>query len=139
MTDLAEAPLRPMKSQSFLSNHFRERGLRWDSRRPLVQGLVRRLQSPRAKSQVRAEKSPHLESRNPMSHRDIIRAWKDAEFRSSLSEAERAMLPSHPAGSIELADPELDRTVGRASGLRVKSTLKAGSQGVKCVSIAPTH
>src|SRR5579862_9183300 len=65
--------------------------------------------------------------RKHMSHRDIIRAWKDAEFRSSLSEAERAMLPSHPAGSIELADPELDRTMGRASGLRVKSTLKAGS------------
>jgi mersacidin/lichenicidin family type 2 lantibiotic len=74
-----------------------------------------------------------------MSHRDIIRAWKDAEFRSSLSEAERAMLPSHPAGSIELADPELERTSARASGLRVKSTLKAGSQGVKCTSIAPTH
>jgi mersacidin/lichenicidin family type 2 lantibiotic len=61
-----------------------------------------------------------------MSHRDIIRAWKDAEFRSSLSEAERAMLPAHPAGSIELDDPELDRTVGRVSGLRVKSTLRAG-------------
>jgi mersacidin/lichenicidin family type 2 lantibiotic len=74
-----------------------------------------------------------------MSHRDIIRAWKDAEFRSSLSETERAMLPSHPAGSIELADPGLDRTSARASGLRVKSTLKAGSQGAKCVSILPTH
>ena len=61
-----------------------------------------------------------------MSHRDIIRAWKDAEFRSSLSEVERAKLPSHPSGSIELADPELDRTVGRFSGLRVKSTLRAG-------------
>jgi mersacidin/lichenicidin family type 2 lantibiotic len=74
------------------------------------------------------KRSPNLEKeKNTMSHRDIIRAWKDAEFRSNLSQAERAMLPSHPAGSIELADPELDRTVGRASGLRVKSTLKAGS------------
>jgi mersacidin/lichenicidin family type 2 lantibiotic len=62
-----------------------------------------------------------------MSHRDIIRAWKDAEFRSSLSEAELAMLPSHPAGSIELADPGLDRTAARANGLRVRSALKAGS------------
>jgi mersacidin/lichenicidin family type 2 lantibiotic len=71
-----------------------------------------------------------------MSHRDIIRAWKDAEFRSSLSEAERAMLPSNPAGSIELADPELERTSARASGLRVKSTLKAGSGLPMCTSLA---
>jgi mersacidin/lichenicidin family type 2 lantibiotic len=69
-----------------------------------------------------------------MSHRDIIRAWKDAEFRSSLSEAERAMLPSHPAGSIELADPELERSMARASGLRVKSTLKAGSGSPMCLT-----
>jgi mersacidin/lichenicidin family type 2 lantibiotic len=71
-----------------------------------------------------------------MSHRDIIRAWKDAEFRSSLSEAERAMLPSHPAGSIELADPGLDRSAGRASGLRVKSTLKAGTTFPGCNTVA---
>jgi mersacidin/lichenicidin family type 2 lantibiotic len=71
-----------------------------------------------------------------MSHRDIIRAWKDAEFRSSLSDAEGAMLPSHPAGSIELADPELERTSARASGLRVKSTLKAGSTMTPCATHA---
>ena len=70
-----------------------------------------------------------------MSHRDIIRAWKDAEFRSSLSEAERAMLPSHPAGSIELADPELERTSARASGLRVKSALKAGTTFPGCNTV----
>jgi mersacidin/lichenicidin family type 2 lantibiotic len=67
-----------------------------------------------------------------MSHRDIIRAWKDAEFRSNLSEAQRAMLPSHPAGSIELGDPSLERTSARASGLRVKSTLKAGTTFPGC-------
>jgi mersacidin/lichenicidin family type 2 lantibiotic len=62
-----------------------------------------------------------------MSHRDIIRAWKDSEFRSSLSDAERAMLPANPAGSIELADSELDRTMARASGLRVRTHLKGGT------------
>jgi mersacidin/lichenicidin family type 2 lantibiotic len=72
-----------------------------------------------------------------MSHRDIIRAWKDAEFRSSLSEAERAMLPANPAGAIELADSELDRTMARASGLRVKSTIKAGSGMPGCNTSAP--
>ena len=60
-----------------------------------------------------------------MSHRDIIRAWKDADFRSSLSDSARALLPAHPAGLIELADPELNGATA-ARGLRVKSTLRAG-------------
>jgi mersacidin/lichenicidin family type 2 lantibiotic len=46
-----------------------------------------------------------------MSRQDIIRAWKDEEYRESLSEAERARLPEHPAGLIELADAELGATL----------------------------
>jgi mersacidin/lichenicidin family type 2 lantibiotic len=38
-----------------------------------------------------------------MSTAEIVRAWKDPEFRSTLSEK-----PAHPAGEIELADPSLD-------------------------------
>ena len=33
-----------------------------------------------------------------MSQQDIIRAWRDAEYRNSLSEADQALLPPHPAG-----------------------------------------
>lgn len=47
-----------------------------------------------------------------MSHEDIIRAWKDEEYRMSLSEAERACLPAHPAGLIELSDTDLDLVTG---------------------------
>lgn len=47
-----------------------------------------------------------------MSYQTIIRAWKDEEFRLSLSETELAQLPAHPAGVIELADWELDAVVG---------------------------
>ena len=47
-----------------------------------------------------------------MSNLDVIRAWKDAEYRNSLSEAERAQLPLHPAGLIELSDVELDAAAG---------------------------
>lgn len=61
-----------------------------------------------------------------MSHQDIIRAWKSAEFRSSLSEAQRATLPANPAGSVEFADSALDRSFSATSGLRVRSTLRAG-------------
>ena len=31
----------------------------------------------------------------------IIRAWKDESFRRSLSDAELAQLPAHPAGRIK--------------------------------------
>jgi len=47
-----------------------------------------------------------------MSHIDIVRAWKDPEYRKSLSEAERAKLPDNPAGLIELKDAELDAISG---------------------------
>jgi mersacidin/lichenicidin family type 2 lantibiotic len=47
-----------------------------------------------------------------MSHQDIIRAWKDEEYRNSLSESERAQLPENPAGLIELADSELEAVAG---------------------------
>ncbi len=33
-----------------------------------------------------------------MSQSDIIRAWRDTEYRLSLSEAEQSLLPPHPAG-----------------------------------------
>jgi mersacidin/lichenicidin family type 2 lantibiotic len=42
-----------------------------------------------------------------MSNRNIIRAWKDEEYRLSLSDAERAQLPAHPAGMIEVTDADL--------------------------------
>jgi len=47
-----------------------------------------------------------------MSYRKTIRAWKDEDFRLSLSEAERALLPAHPAGLIELSDTELEAAAG---------------------------
>jgi mersacidin/lichenicidin family type 2 lantibiotic len=47
-----------------------------------------------------------------MTHLNIIRAWKDAEYRLSLSDAERALMPAHPAGVIELAETELAEVGG---------------------------
>ena len=47
-----------------------------------------------------------------MSDHDIVRAWKDAEYRAGLSEAERAALPVHPAGLLDLSDAELDTVAG---------------------------
>ena len=47
-----------------------------------------------------------------MSKIDIIRAWKDEEYRASLSEAERASLPDNPAGLIELTESDLKLVAG---------------------------
>ena len=38
---------------------------------------------------------------------DIIRAWKDAEYRRSLTAEELAALPENPAGMVELTDEDL--------------------------------
>lgn len=47
-----------------------------------------------------------------MSSFDIVRAWKDPEYRRSLSAEEQTFLPEHPAGSIELTDEELREAAG---------------------------
>ena len=47
-----------------------------------------------------------------MSRSEVIRAWRDEEYRLSLSEAERAELPAHPAGLIELQDADLEGVAG---------------------------
>jgi mersacidin/lichenicidin family type 2 lantibiotic len=47
-----------------------------------------------------------------MSHENIVRAWKDEEFRNSLSAEELALLPENPAGVIELEDAELEAVTG---------------------------
>lgn len=47
-----------------------------------------------------------------MSSEQIIRAWKDAEYRESLSDTERAALPANPAGAVELTDGELEGVAG---------------------------
>lgn len=43
---------------------------------------------------------------------DTVRALRDAEYRNSLSVAERALLPAHPAGVSNLADSALKSVVG---------------------------
>ena len=47
-----------------------------------------------------------------MTKENIVRAWRDPEYRNNLSETERASLPDHPAGWIELADTDLNDAAG---------------------------
>jgi|JI61114C2RNA_FD_contig_31_7465115_length_297_multi_3_in_0_out_0_1 mersacidin/lichenicidin family type 2 lantibiotic len=43
---------------------------------------------------------------------NLIRAWKDADYRSSLTAAELAALPEHPAGLVELPEEEMAEVNG---------------------------
>jgi mersacidin/lichenicidin family type 2 lantibiotic len=57
-----------------------------------------------------------MKSHDSLSHTDVIRAWKDGEFRAGLSDTQRAALPEHPAGMIELSDTDLDGVAGGRPG-----------------------
>lgn len=41
-----------------------------------------------------------------MSRIDVIRAWKDAAFRRTLSSEQLAGMPANPAGAVELTEAE---------------------------------
>ena len=43
---------------------------------------------------------------------DIVRTWKDEGYRQELSEEGLNMLPSNPAGEIELSDAQLESIYG---------------------------
>lgn len=47
-----------------------------------------------------------------MSNLDIIRAWKDEEYRNSLSDEQRSQLPENPAGMVELSDTDMESIAG---------------------------
>lgn len=56
---------------------------------------------------------------------DIARAWKDPEYRKTLTPEELASLPPNPAGAPELSDKELGEVsggIGCASSLSCPKT-----------------
>ncbi len=61
-----------------------------------------------------------------MSKLDIIRAWKDKNYRNSLSAEQQSSLPEHPAGEIELTSDELGDVEGGSTwtvGVSIAITL----------------
>lgn len=45
-----------------------------------------------------------------MTREMVILAWRDLDFRSGLTESQRAMLPGNPAGEIDVDDLGLFHT-----------------------------
>ena len=91
-----------------------------------VAGLV----SDDTREQLRLRKERHMSPIN------IIRAWKDAEYRQSLSAAELAMMPAHPAGLIQLTDDDLESIAGGRPKLTegVCRTVVACPTGTGCMT-----
>jgi mersacidin/lichenicidin family type 2 lantibiotic len=58
---------------------------------------------------------------------DVIRAWRDAEYRNSLSPEDLAALPEHPIGLAEVDDDLLRSVSGSAR------TLFCTTPSVSCV------
>lgn len=46
---------------------------------------------------------------------DLIRVWKDSEYRNSLDPAQLAGLPANPAGPTELREQDLELAAGGAT------------------------
>ncbi|RCJ19620.1 hypothetical protein A6770_05620 [Nostoc minutum NIES-26] len=57
---------------------------------------------------------------------DVVRAWKDEEYRSSLTEAQRAQLPENPAGLIDIMDEETNEIIGGWSFPVITKFLRCG-------------
>ena len=66
---------------------------------------------------------------------DIARAWKDPEYRKTLTPEELASLPPNPAGEGELTEQELENV----SGGRISGGISGGfTSGVSAQSLTCT-
>ena len=65
---------------------------------------------------------------------DIVKAWKDEDYRDTLTSDQQAQLPPHPAGLVEFGVPELDDE--SLFGPEVRKckyiTRQTMNRGVKC-------
>ena len=64
---------------------------------------------------------------------DIIRAWKDEDYRNSLSQEELASLPENPAGMIEISDGDLGKASGGALTFTAQCTEATRNCDSPCV------
>jgi mersacidin/lichenicidin family type 2 lantibiotic len=51
-----------------------------------------------------------------MNVKNVVKAWRNPAFRSTLSATELAQLPGNPAGMIELSGTALDAVAGGGHG-----------------------
>lgn len=71
-----------------------------------------------------------------MTANEIIRAWKNPKFRSTLSSFELDSIPENPAGIVELTDIESQAIRGGGDGQGVNATCGCLSFG--CCPVVTT-
>ena len=59
-----------------------------------------------------ASDSPNPMEEPTMTNEEIIRAWKDESYRNGMSVTQRAQIPDHPSGLVQLSDEELTEAAG---------------------------
>jgi mersacidin/lichenicidin family type 2 lantibiotic len=63
---------------------------------------------------------------------DIVRAWKDVNYRLSLSPEQQALLPDNPVGEFELCEAELDAVNGGNQGGSLVGCQFTGGDETQC-------
>ena len=72
----------------------------------------------------------------PLTPDQVARALSDPEYRASLSDAERAELPDHPAGAAGLSEDALDAVAGGTAG---SDTVLGSTCDVSTWQCCPDH
>src|SRR5258708_3680287 len=73
---------------------------------------------------------------------DIVRAWKDARYRQSLTAEQQAMLPENPVGELKLTEADLEGVYGGGFGDHITQAIFGGDCAVsvgrfaQCFTIA---
>lgn len=74
-----------------------------------------------------------------MSNIDIIRAWKDDEYRNSLSEEQKNSLPKNPAGEMNLMELSPEQTNEIRGGFELPERFPAvplRTESSTCITIS---
>jgi mersacidin/lichenicidin family type 2 lantibiotic len=66
---------------------------------------------------------------------DLVRSWKDEEYRQQFSSEELAQLPANPAGALELSDAELEAVHGAQGYVNTNALLCVQSVLIFCDTI----
>ncbi len=69
-----------------------------------------------------------------MNIQQIVRAWRDGEYRDSLNSETLASLPDSPVGEIELNDGDLSEVIGESDTVTISVAITVGVSAVLCAS-----
>ena len=71
---------------------------------------------------------------------EVAKAWKDEEYRDTLTTEEQAQLPQHPAGVIEFGEPQLeDESLFGPAARKSCKFISNYTANNKCATARPGH